>query len=98
MKKDPRNPKKPGPERLRSITDPVAAARWRYSENGEWVEVKVVIGRPQAGDDTWYCPLYIEGFCPTTAIFGVGPVDSLLNATKLVERFMHERGAHPLAP
>lgn len=51
----------------------------------------------------WYCPVRIEGYTKgIDTVFGLGPVDALMNAMTLVRRFFEENsevlpGAKPRA-
>ena len=81
---------------LTSIDDPVADDFWSYeNDHGVQYEVRVTIGRPAAiphdpnGD--WYCPIRIERFLPRIlCVVGVGPVDALANAGRMVREHFHE--------
>lgn len=81
---------------LTAIDDPIADDFWSY-ENDEGVQhvVRVTIGRPTPipsdpnGD--WYCPLRIEHRTPDIlCMVGVGPVDALGNAMRVVSDHFHE--------
>ena len=83
---------------LTSIDDPIADDFWSY-ENDEGVKhvARVTIGRPAPipGDlsGNWYCPLRIEHRVVNSEILcmvGVGPVDALVNATRIVSDHFHE--------
>ncbi len=81
---------------LTSIDDPVADDYWSYeNDHGSKYEVRVTIGRPAAiphdpnGD--WYCPIRIERFLPRIlCVVGVGPVDALANAGRIIREHFHE--------
>ncbi|MFL5347932.1 MAG: hypothetical protein ACJ8AT_24335 [Hyalangium sp.] len=81
---------------LTSIDDPVADDYWSYeNDHGIKYEVRVTIGRPVAiphdpnGD--WYCPIRIERFLPRIlCVVGVGPVDALANAGRIIREHFHE--------
>ena len=81
---------------LTSITDPIADDIWSY-ENDDGVKhtARVTIGRPARipndlnGD--WYCPVRIEPGLPAIrCMVGVGPVDALMNASRIVKNFFAE--------
>jgi len=83
---------------LTSIDDPVADDFWSY-ENDEGVQhiARVTIGRPAPipGDTNgdWYCPVRIEHASAKAEIVcmvGVGPVDAMINATRVVSDHFHE--------
>jgi hypothetical protein len=84
---------------MKKIADIIAHDFWEYhSVNGRKRISEIVIGRPRRdvkdrhGD--WYCPIVITGFLSkVTNIFGVGPVDALLNAMKLVQAFQDKVGS-----
>ena len=89
---------------LTRIDDPVADDWWSYKlPDGSSRTSRVTVGRPATipndvnGD--WYCPVLIEGRLPgVKPVFGVGPVDALMNAMKLVSDFFDEvGGAEPRA-
>ncbi|WP_225414297.1 hypothetical protein [Stigmatella hybrida] len=79
-----------------AINDPIADDLWSY-ENDEGVQriVRVTIGRPLPipGDPNgdWYCPVRIEQRTPEIlCMVGVGPVDALANAARVVSEHFHE--------
>lgn len=83
---------------LTSIEDPIADDFWSY-ENDDGVQhiARVTIGRPAPipndPQGNWYCPLYIEHRATPSEILcmvGVGPVDALVNATRVVSDHFHE--------
>ena len=97
--------------RVRSVRDPVASEIWTIRDGkGRKRQVEIAIGKPQPipGDKKrdWYCPVHIAGWrSHVTPVFGVGPLDSLENATRFVKLFrdqvadMHiksDRGARAL--
>ena len=88
-------PKKWKPVRPPADTEPIAESWWEYHERGRKVMSRVAIGRPQpdpSGQD-WYCPVLIEGYeTKWIAAYGVGAIDSLMNAAGLCSRFFHELG------
>lgn len=83
---------------LTSIDDPIADDFWSY-ENDEGVRhvARVMIGRPTPipndPQGNWYCPLYIEHRETPSKVLcmvGVGPVDALVNASRVVSDHFHE--------
>jgi hypothetical protein len=82
---------------LTTIDDPIAEDLWSYTAiDGSTKVSRLIVGRPQPlpgeADQTWYCPLSIEGHLPgIKCIMGVGPVDALMNAMTLVRRFFEEQ-------
>lgn len=76
-----------------TIDDPIAEDVWAFdAADGTRARARIIIGRPFQdpaspwGD--WRCPISIEGWTPgVIPIAGVGPVDALLNAMKLVSTF-----------
>ncbi len=91
---------------LSAIDDPIADDVWSY-ENDDGVQhtARVTLGRPvQVPGDPgghWYCPLRIEHRGLASKIecmVGVGPVDALVNATRVVsEHFRELRKVSPRA-
>jgi len=74
--------------KIDKIEDPIAEDIWRYTnEEGNEIESKVIVGKPEkAIDKDWYCPVFIENFTSgVVTAYGVGPVDSLMNAMELVK-------------
>jgi hypothetical protein len=66
-----------------------------------------MVGRPVHYPERrlWYCPVLIEGYTQPRIrpIFGMGPVDSLMNAMTFVRTFFEENfevlpGARPARP
>lgn len=76
--------------KIASIEDPIAEDYWSYKlDNGAEQVSHVVVGKPRpvAGDENgdWCCPLYFEHITPEVlTVFGVGPVDALMNAMRFV--------------
>jgi hypothetical protein len=60
---------------------------WAYFKHGRKYVSRVAVGRPSpdpSGQD-WYCPLLFENELEGwKAIYGVGPVDALMNATHFI--------------
>jgi hypothetical protein len=89
------------PVRITTVEDVVADGRWEYFKNGRKLISRIAIGRPRphpSGQD-WYCPLLFEN--ETTgwkAIYGVGAIDSLMNAMTFVRHRFHEFNPTPLEP
>jgi hypothetical protein len=83
---------------LTSIDAPVADDFWSYkNDDGVQHLARVTIGRPAPipndpnGD--WYCPLRIEHRSTKSEILcmvGVGPVDAMINAARVVSDHFHE--------
>jgi hypothetical protein len=54
--------------------------------------VRIEVGQPQPipfdEKKDWFCPVFIEGFTPhVVPAFGVGPIDSLMNAVTILRAF-----------
>ena len=82
------------PVKLAEVTDVIAESWWEYWENGRKVQSRIAIGQPHpdpSGQD-WYCPVLVQGrtnqWFPA---YGVGAVDSLMNATRYASAFFHEK-------
>jgi hypothetical protein len=79
--------------KIDQIDEVVATDEWRYrSTSGESLLSRIQIGRPQKAPNDpngdWYCPVFVEHFTPRIVpVYGVGPVDSLMNAMALVRTF-----------
>lgn len=94
--------------KLRRIEDPIAEDYWEYiTPSGKQRIAKLMVGRPVHHPERrlWYCPVLIEGYTKPRfrPIFGMGPVDSLMNAMTFVRRFFEENfevlpGAKPASP
>ncbi|MFY2563086.1 hypothetical protein ACN469_36160 [Corallococcus terminator] len=94
--------------KLRRIEDPIAEDCWEYlTPSGKQRISRLVVGRPVHYPERglWYCPVMIEGYTKPRfrPIFGMGPVDSLMNAMTFVRRFFEENfevlpGAKPASP
>src|SRR3954465_14251302 len=56
---------------------------------GRTVQVHMVVGRPKPlPERDYYCPIQAEGFFKGVKLaFGVGPVDSLMNAMDILHRY-----------
>jgi hypothetical protein len=84
--------------RQRSIADPIAADRWKFKDpKGKRRAVRIEVGRPQPiphdkqGD--WFTAVFIEGWTDhVVPAFGVGPLDSLMNAVALLRDFHEQIG------
>jgi hypothetical protein len=93
---------------LRRIEDPIAEDCWEYiTPSGKQRISRLMVGRPVHYPERrlWYCPVLIEGYTKPRIrpIFGMGPVDSLMNAMTFVRRFFEENfevlpGARPASP
>jgi len=94
--------------KLSRIDDPIAEDCWEYvTPKGQQRLSRLVVGRPvhYPEQKLWYCPVLIEGYTRPRIkpIFGMGPVDSLMNAMTFVRRFFEENsevlpGAKPVGP
>lgn len=78
--------------KLSRIDDPIAEDFWEYvTPKGQQRISKLMVGRPvhYPEQQIWYCPVLIEGHTRPRIkpIFGMGPVDSLMNAMTFVRRF-----------
>lgn len=81
--------------KLRGIEDPIAEDCWEYiTPSGKQRVSRLIVGRPVHYPERrlWYCPVLIEGYTRPRVrpIFGMGPVDSLMNAMTFVRRFFEE--------
>jgi len=85
-------------KRQRSIADPIASDRWTFKDaRGKKRTVRIEIGRPQPipGDKhgDWFTPVFIESWTGhVIPAFGVGPLDSLMNAVGLLRQFSEQIG------
>ncbi len=81
---------------LTNIQNPLAVDTWAYkNKNGNIVSCKIVVGHPTSLPDDpngdWMCPVSIENFTNRIVpAYGVGPVDSLMNAMTLVKTFFDQ--------
>jgi hypothetical protein len=86
-------PKKWSPIKITSVADVVAEDSWTYRALGRRLVSRVAVGRPApdpSGQD-WYCPLFFEHELDGwKAVYGVGPVDALMNALALVQSRFQE--------
>jgi hypothetical protein len=81
--------------KLRQIDDPIADDHWEYiTPKGQQRSSRLTVGRPVHYPEQrlWYCPVLIEGYTKPRIkpIFGLGPVDSLMNAMTYVRKFFEE--------
>lgn len=81
--------------KLSRIEDPIAEDRWEYvTPKGQKRLSRLIVGRPvhYPEQQLWYCPVLIEGYTKPRIkpIFGMGPVDSLMNAMTFVRGFFEE--------
>jgi len=81
--------------KLRRIEDPIAEDCWEYTTpSGKQRISRLLVGRPVHFPERrlWYCPVLIEGYTRPRIrpIFGMGPVDSLMNAMTFVRTFFEE--------
>jgi hypothetical protein len=83
----PQMPTKWRPVTLTSVDDLVAEDWWEYRKLGRKIVSRIAVGKPApdpSGRD-WYCPLLFENELEGwKAIYGVGPVDALMNALAFV--------------
>jgi hypothetical protein len=94
--------------KLRRIEDPIAEDCWEYvTPEGKPRISRLQVGRPVHFPERrlWYCPVLIVGYTQPRIrpIFGMGPVDALMNAMSFVRRFFEENfevlpGAKPAGP
>ncbi len=83
--------------KIDNIKNVIVQDEWSYkTKSGESVTSKILVGRPfRIPDDKnrdWICPVWIEHFTPgIVQAFGVGPVNSLMNAMTLVRAFFDKR-------
>jgi hypothetical protein len=92
--------------KLSRIDDPIAEDCWEYvTPKGKQRLSRLMVGRPVHFPERrlWYCPVLIEGYTRPRIkpIFGMGPVDSLMNAMTFVRTFFEENseilpGAKPV--
>jgi hypothetical protein len=77
----------------RTVAKPVAAEVWTYTDgNGRKRKAEVRVGKPQRvsndASGAWCCPVYIGGWIShVVPAIGVGPLDALMNALRLVKEF-----------
>lgn len=81
--------------KLSRIEEPFAEDYWEYvTPKGQKRISRLVVGRPvhYPEQQFWYCPVLIEGYTKPRIkpIFGMGPVDSLMNAMTFVRTFFEE--------
>jgi len=81
--------------RVDRVDDPLVEDHWAYQKDGLEVVSRVMVGRPHPipndSQKTWYCPVSIEHHEPEVrCVFGVGPVDTLMNAMQYVRNFFNE--------
>jgi hypothetical protein len=81
--------------KLSRIEEPFAEDYWEYvTPKGQKRISRLVVGRPVHYPERrlWYCPVLIEGYTKPRIrpIFGMGPVDSLMNAMTFVRTFFEE--------
>lgn len=94
--------------KLKRIEDPIAEDCWEYTTpSGQQRTSRLMVGRPVhfPEQQLWYCPVLIEGHTRPRIrpIFGMGPVDSLMNAMTFVRGFFERNsgvlpGARPAQP
>jgi hypothetical protein len=82
-------------KQVRTIKNVIARDKWEYFDSkGNKIISEIIVGKPVKSKDRsgdWYCPVFIENFTKSTAtVWGVGPVDSLMNAMTLVHKFFEK--------
>ena len=97
--------KKWKPVVITTVEDVIAEDWWEVRHCGKRFIAHIAVGRPSpdpSGRD-WYCPVLMEGLPRGWSemkgwrpIYGVGPVDSAMNALVLVSRAFHDFGPSPL--
>jgi hypothetical protein len=89
---------------LSTIDDVIAEDWWEIRHRGRRLTAHIAVGRaaPDPSGQDWYCPVLMEGLPAGWAemkgwkpIYGVGPVDSTMNAFTLIWRAFHEFGPAP---
>lgn len=84
--------------KLSKIDKPIAEDHWSYkAKDGTDRVSRVTVGEPVPIPDDpngdWYCPVFIEHKTEgINCVVGVGPVDALMNAMRLVQSFFDEIG------
>src|SRR5262249_49132098 len=75
--------------KLLEITDILVEGRLAFrGPDGRDAYFNVRVGRPCPWDKGYYCPLEVEGFLEgVKPVFGVGPIDSLMNAMSPVRTY-----------
>lgn len=78
--------------KLSSIDNPIAEDIWNYIDSdGNKKSAKVIVGAPiKLNESEWYCPVSIENYTKIVPAYGIGPVDSLMNAMTLVKSFFYK--------
>lgn len=81
--------------KLKRIDEPIADDYWEYTTSrGKQKISRLTVGKPTyyPQEKLWYCPVRIQGYTKPTfePVFGVGPVDALMNAMTYVKRFSEE--------
>jgi len=82
--------------KIAKITNVIARDTWTADgKNGVATTYEIIVGKPRLiphdKNHDWFCPVWIENY--TSRIipaYGVGPVDSLMNAMTLVKSFSDE--------
>jgi hypothetical protein len=81
------------PVQISTVDEVVAEDWWEYYKHGRKYVSRVAVGKPTpdpSGQD-WYCPLLFENELDGwKAIYGVGPVDALMNATLFIRLRFNE--------
>jgi len=86
------------PVKITQVEDVVAEDVWEYRDLGRRRHARVAVGRPTpdpSGRD-WYCPLLFEHELKGwLAVYGVGPVDALMNAATFLRKQFDALAAAP---
>ena len=83
-------------KKRRSIPRPIATDVWTFTDaSGKKRRAKLSIGKPRRvpGEPEWYCEAHVsEWMSHVVPAIGVGPLDALDNAMKLVRGFQEYVG------
>lgn len=91
--------------KITSVDDVIAEDWWEVRHVGKTFVAHIAVGRaaPDPSGRDWYCPVLMEGLPRGWSemrgwrpIYGVGPVDSTMNAIVLISRAFHDFGPTPL--
>ncbi len=88
---------------LSMIEDIIAEDLWSYELlDGTKRSSRLIIGKPapipndQNGD--WYCPVFVEHMTQgVRCVVGVGPIDALVNAMRVVDSYFTQLQPRPRA-
>ena len=79
--------------KITKITNVIARDKWiSIGKNGVALTHEIIVGKPRLipndKNHDWFCPVWIGNSTPRIIpAYGVGPVDSLMNAMTLVKAF-----------